>query len=230
MAHVLKAYLLGFATEPQATAQATESSRGRGLPMDEREASHLAILDQLLKGNWTAAAVAMHLHNVQYPRDLVALQAGHLMDFFRASARDLRDRIARALPRWSAVHARVQHRARHVRLRSGGERRLRAGRGRRPRGNRRRTLRLLGHHAVAHVMEMQGRAQDGIGWMVAREPYWAGDDNFFKVHNWWHRALCHLDLGQADECFACTTAPSGGAAAPSRSTSSMPPPCSGGSP
>ena len=55
------------------------------------------------------------------------------------------------------------------------------------------------HHAVAHVMEMQGRAQDGIGWMMAREPYWAADDNFFKVHNWWHRALCHLDLGQADE-------------------------------
>jgi hypothetical protein len=48
-------------------------------------------------------------------------------------------------------------------------------------------------------MEMQGRAQDGIGWMVAREPYWAAEDNFFKVHNWWHRALCHLDLGQRDE-------------------------------
>jgi hypothetical protein len=44
-------------------------------------------------------------------------------------------------------------------------------------------------------MEMQGRAQDGIGWMIAREPYWSGDDNFFKVHNWWHRALYHLDLG-----------------------------------
>jgi hypothetical protein len=48
-------------------------------------------------------------------------------------------------------------------------------------------------------MEMQGRAQDGIGWMAAREPYWASDDNFFKVHNWWHRALCHLDLGQVEE-------------------------------
>jgi hypothetical protein len=48
-------------------------------------------------------------------------------------------------------------------------------------------------------MEMQGRAQDGVGWAAVREPYWAGDDNFFKVHNWWHRALFHLDLGQVDE-------------------------------
>jgi len=46
---------------------------------------------------------------------------------------------------------------------------------------------------------MQGRAEDGIGWMRMREPHWSGDDNFFKVHNWWHTALYHLDLGQADE-------------------------------
>jgi hypothetical protein len=27
-----------------------------------------------------------------------------------------------------------------------------------------------------------------------REPYWAAEDNFLKVHNWWHRALCHIEL------------------------------------
>lgn len=63
------------------------------------------------------------------------------------------------------------------------------------------------HHAVAHVMEMQGRAEDGIGWMIAREPHWSGDDNFFKVHNWWHRALYHLDLGQAREVLALYDGP-----------------------
>ena len=44
--------------------------------MDEREASHLAVLGQLLQGNWTAAALAMHLHNAQYPRDLVPFRPG----------------------------------------------------------------------------------------------------------------------------------------------------------
>jgi hypothetical protein len=56
-------------------------------------------------------------------------------------------------------------------------------------------------------MEMQGRAEDGIGWMIAREPYWSGDDNFFKVHNWWHRALYHMDLGQIDEALALYDGP-----------------------
>jgi hypothetical protein len=63
-------------------------------------------------------------------------------------------------------------------------------------------LECWAHHAVAHVMEMQGRAQDGIGWMIAREPHWSGDDNFFKVHNAWHGALCHLELGQTDAVLA----------------------------
>ena len=61
------------------------------------------------------------------------------------------------------------------------------------------------HHAVAHVMEMQGRPEDGIGWMITREAHWGAQDNFFKVHNWWHRALFHLDVGQMDEALALPT-------------------------
>jgi tetratricopeptide (TPR) repeat protein len=63
------------------------------------------------------------------------------------------------------------------------------------------------HHAVAHVMEMQGRTEDGIGWMIARERDWSGDDNFFKVHNWWHRALYHLDLNEIEEALALYDGP-----------------------
>jgi tetratricopeptide (TPR) repeat protein len=199
MAHVLKAYLLGLATEPQASAQAVGIVAGaRALPMDERERSHVEALDRLLKGNWTAAALALDFHNARYPRDLLALQAGHLMDFYRASARDLRDRIARILPQWApstpgyglvlGMYAfGLEEAGDYARAEELGRQAIDVD-----------PLDCWAHHAVAHVMEMQGRAQDGIGWSTAREPYWAGDDNFFKVHNWWHRALCHLDLGQTE--------------------------------
>jgi hypothetical protein len=200
MGHALKAYLLGLATEPQATAQAAEIVAGASqLPMDDRERSHLTILAQLLRGNWTQAAVAADFHSIEYPHDLLAIQAGHLVDFFRAGARDLRDRLARVLPRWTAstpgrsillgMYAfGLEETGDYARAEAVGREALDGD-----------PYDCWAHHAVAHVMEMQGRAQDGIGWAVAREPYWAGDDNFFKVHNWWHRALCHLDLGQADE-------------------------------
>src|SRR5262245_23903095 len=174
MARVLKAYLLGLATEPLASAQAVEVMKGvRGLSMDEREASHVAALDRLLAGNWIAAAVTLDFHNAAYPRDLLGLQAGHLIDFFRASARGLRDRIARALPQWprSMPGRGIVLGMYAFGLEETGDY------GRAEEFGRQATdvepLDCWAHHAVAHVMEMQGRAQDGVAWMIDRERYWA---------------------------------------------------------
>ncbi|HUF46841.1 MAG TPA: tetratricopeptide repeat protein, partial [Vicinamibacterales bacterium] len=214
-AYLLKAFILALATEPAATAEAARIAADvRALPLDDREASQLRILDRLLQGNWVAAANAMDFHNMRYPLDLAALQAGHLMDFFRGSARDLRDRIARALPFWSAdvpgYHAVLGMYA--FGLEEAGDYARAEETGRRAIDIE--PLDCWAHHAVAHVMEMQGRAEDGIGWMVSREPHWAGDNNFFKVHNWWHRALCHLDIGQLDQVWALYDGPIRGSRSP----------------
>jgi hypothetical protein len=207
-AHLLKGFILALATEPAANADAvTIAATVRAMPLNEREASQLAILDQLVEGNWVAAASAMDFHNMRYPRDLVALQAGHLMDFYRGNARDLRDRIARALAHWTpdipGYHALLGMHA--FGLEESGDYARGEDVGRRAIDLE--PLDCWAHHAVAHVMEIQGRAEDGIGWMVAREPYWSGDTNFFKVHNFWHRALCHLDLGQMDQVWALYDGP-----------------------
>lgn len=208
MAHIMKAHLFALATEPEATRAAKDIlSKLKTMRLSEREASHVAALDLLVEGNWNAAAVALDRHSMLHPHDLVALQSGHLMDFYRANARDLRDRIARALPKWSAdmpgysillgMHS--------FGLEETGDYRRAEEAGRRAVDLQ--PLDCWAHHAVAHVMEMQGRAEVGIGCMIAREPHWSGDDNFFKVHNWWHRSLYHLDLGQADEVFALYDGP-----------------------
>jgi len=208
MAHILQAYLFALATEPEAAAGAALILKWvKRLSLDDREASHVDALDRLLAGDWTAAAVALDHHNAAYPHDLVAVQAGHLMDFYRANARNLRDRIARVLPKWSAdlpgysvllgMYAfGLEETGDYARAEDVGREAI-----------ARQPLDCWAHHAVAHVMEMQGRAQDGIGWMAAREPHWSGDDNFFRVHNWWHKALYHLDLGQADEAIALYDGP-----------------------
>ncbi|MFO1038676.1 MAG: tetratricopeptide repeat protein [Geminicoccaceae bacterium] len=208
MAHILKAHLFGLATEPAATGAAREIvAELMSMPLSDREASHAAALDLLLAGRWTGAAAALDRHNAAYPHDLVALQSGHLMDFYRASARGLRDRIARALPKWTpdvpgysillGMHAfGLEETGDYARAEAVGRQAVDM----RPQDS-------WAHHAVAHVMEMQGRAEDGIGWMIAREPHWSGDDNFFRIHNWWHHALYHLDLGQGDEVLALYDGP-----------------------
>ncbi|WP_163558008.1 tetratricopeptide repeat protein [Halomonas sp. NO4] len=208
MARLARAYLFALATEPDAAAIArTDLAAIKGSRLNDREASHAAALEQLLAGEWSAAGLALDRHNLRYPHDLLALQAGHLIDFYRANARNLRDRLARVLPRWSSdmpghsialgMYAfGLEETGDYARAEETGRQALDG-----------QPLDCWAHHAVAHVMEMQGRAQDGIGWMRAREPYWSGDDNLFKVHNWWHLALCYLDLGQTDEALALYDGP-----------------------
>ncbi len=200
MAHIAKAHLFALATEPEAAVEARTVVDGlRAFSLDDRETSHVAALDHVLKGNWTAAAVSLDHHNMRFPHDLLALQVGHLMDFYRASARDLRDRIARTLPKWSpdmpgyslllGMYAfGLEEAGEYARAEDSGRAALDI-----------QPLDCWAHHAVAHVMEMQGRAEDGIGWMKAREDLWTGDDNFFQVHNWWHNALYHLDIGKTSD-------------------------------
>ncbi len=208
MAHILKAYLYGVATEPDAAVAARAFvDTAKTLPLNEREASLIAASEQLLRGNWTAAGIALDYHNTAYPLDLIGLQCGHLIDFYRASARNLRDRIARVLPKWSpevpgysillGMYAfGLEECGHYQRAEEEGRRAVEL-----------QPLDCWAHHAVAHVMEMQGRAEDGIGWMSARESCWSGVDNFFRVHNWWHLALYHLELGQVDKALALYDGP-----------------------
>jgi tetratricopeptide (TPR) repeat protein len=58
-----------------------------------------------------------------------------------------------------------------------------------------------GLHAVAHVLDMTGRAQDGLEWLEGREASWAHCNNF-RFHVWWHKALMQLDLGHYDAALA----------------------------
>lgn len=176
MAHILKAHLFGLTTEPAATKEAKAIlGTVKSLRLSDREASHVAALDLLLAGEWTAAAIALDRHNANHPHDIVALQSGHLMDFYRGNARSLRDRIARVLPKWSAdapgypvllgMHAfGLEETGDYGRAEDVGRRAVDL-----------QPLDCWAHHAVAHVMEMQGRAEDGIDWMTAREPHWSGE-------------------------------------------------------
>ena len=48
-------------------------------------------------------------------------------------------------------------------------------------------------HAVTHVIEMQGRIDEGIGWLTSREADWATPDNAFAPHNCVDLALPHME-------------------------------------
>ncbi len=209
MAHLARAWCFALATEPAAAEAARLAIAAlEGRTLDDRSSGHMAAITAALAGEWTLAARRIERHSLAFPRDLIALQAGHLIDFLRADARTLRDRIARALPHWQGVPGQslllgmhafgLEEAGDYARAEAAGRDAVAAD----PRD-------CWAHHAVGHVMEMQGRPADGLAWIAGREAHWGAEENFFKVHNWWHQALCHLELDQPDQALALFDGPIG---------------------
>jgi len=199
MAHALKAWMFLLGTEPGGFEPARAAyETAKSLAGTAREQGHVAAIGQVLENRWWAASQTMAQVAVDNPHDALALQVGHSIDFFTGNARMLRDRIARALPEWDprmpGYHALLGMHAFGLEECGDYARAERQGK---------RAVELdardsWAQHAVAHVMEMQGRQADGIAWMRAAPDNWTRD-SFFAVHNWWHLALCHLDLGEVEE-------------------------------
>jgi len=146
--------------------------------------------------------------SIDYPHDMLALQAGQQIDFFTGDARMLRDRIARVLPDWSpevpGYHALLGLYA--FGLEETGDYRLAERYGRE-------AIALQpddawAQHAVAHVLEMQGRREEGIAWMRGN-PAWQ-QDSMLAVHNWWHLSLHHIELDDCDAALALFDGPVNG--------------------
>jgi tetratricopeptide (TPR) repeat protein len=208
MAYLGKAWVFAVANDPGLLAQAKALvDTARSLALNEREQAHLAALSHLVQGARAAAVAVLDRHLMRYPFDLVAHQAAALVDGFLGRFHWVRDRSARALPFWStdqpgyatllAFHAFGAEEAGDY---ARAEDESRAAAELEP-------LSFWPHHTVAHVMEMTGRAEDGLGWMAAREALWSGPGHLNEVHIWWHKALFHLELGQYDAALAIYDGP-----------------------
>jgi tetratricopeptide (TPR) repeat protein len=202
MAQVFLGYLHAAGTDA-ATLPAARAyhAAAAALPANEREAGHVAALGAMVEGRFAGAAALLAKVSEQYPRDALALQIGQLLDFLTGDAVMLRDRIGRARPHWTTdmpgYHAVLGLHA--FGLEETGDYAAAEAAGRaaidlEPRNS-------WAQHAVAHVLEMQDRREEGVAWMRDDLARWTGD-SYFQVHNWWHLALFHLGLGDTDAVLA----------------------------
>ncbi len=56
---------------------------------------------------------------------------------------------------------------------------------------------IWGAHAVAHVLLMQGRHDEGVDWLQGLQGNWQ-HTNQMKFHLWWHQCLFHLERREYD--------------------------------
>jgi hypothetical protein len=196
IAHCLQAakLVLGGGPLPNAALSATLRVLDDLAPgANERERRHAAAARAWLDGDAELALERYGAIVIDYPRDGLALQVAHALDFRLGHREMLRDRIAEVLPHWDAgvpgygyvlgMYA--------FGLEENGDY-VRAER------IARESLRLEPEnanaiHVIAHVMEMQGRAAEGIAWLESTRAIWAGSVGY-AVHISWHLALFHIDL------------------------------------
>lgn len=162
---------------------------------NERERRHFAAARAWLDGDLHRASNLYGSIVIDYPRDLLALQVAHVLDFYLGQQRMLRDRVAQVLPDWDesvpgfgyvlgmlAFGLEEMNHFEHAE--AAGRRALALGR-----------HDAWAVHAVTHVYEMNGKTDAGIAWLESRIEDWA-PGNGLACHNFWHMGLFLLHEGK----------------------------------
>jgi hypothetical protein len=195
LAHAMRAGALATATDKAFEDEALKSQKaaqalaGRA---NEREQLHIAASGAWLGGDLGAGVELWGRASMLNPHDLTALQFAHAGDFFLGYSHMLRDRVARVMPKWSRdvpgfgfVHGMYA-----FGLEESGEYAAAERHGRDAVAINKEDG--WAAHAVAHVLEMQGRAKEGVDYLAATAAGWEPGSGF-AYHLWWHKALFHLD-------------------------------------
>jgi tetratricopeptide (TPR) repeat protein len=201
MGHVLVGYLalLPLDTGRIATARdALRRSRPHLRDATHRERLHVVALSYWIEGDLDRALSVWESILAAHPHDLLAFRLHHNTAFWHGLPHQMHKISEIILPYWSAdlpgyatVLACNAFALEECGYYLAAEQAARSALDHHP-GN------LWATHALTHVMEMQGRRDEGIRFLKKVESHW-GPANHFKHHLWWHRAMFHLERRELDE-------------------------------
>ncbi len=198
----IRGYFLQLFANPVLALKAQQALAAAERAMAEhgatgREQIHVTALGAWCAGDMARAAALLENILVEHPRDVLAVRLAHFLHFYIGGGRQMRDSVARVLHGWDdgvPGHGFVMGMYAFG-LEESGEFAAAEAAGRR--AVEINPADIWAVHAVAHVMEMQGRLREGIDWIGGLEKSWDACNNF-RYHVWWHRALFHLELGEHD--------------------------------
>jgi tetratricopeptide (TPR) repeat protein len=197
LAHCLKGCLL-MLTYKQANVAVAAASAGAARRCMEagatpRERQHLDALDAWIAGDVEGATAIWEAILAAHPRDVVAFRLAHFLYFWLGQPSEMLASVQRIAPHWGAdvpghgaVLASLCFAFEECGHYTGAEAAGRAAIDADP-------ANIWAAHGVAHVMEMQGRREEGVAWIEALQARW-NDANNLRHHLWWHAAMYHLEL------------------------------------
>ena len=210
MAQTLKGYfaMLAFnlASVPSAR-KALETARGLSQNTTRREQAHVTALAHWIEGDIDATLATWEQILADNPLDVLAFRLHHFLAFWYGRPEIMVAQADRTYQRWSPELAGWSSllACRCFAHEEAGNYAVAEAAGRDAIALD--ASDLWAAHGVAHVLEMQGRREEGIAWLAGLEPNWENGNNL-KHHLWWHRGLYHFErrefaevLGLYDRCF-----------------------------
>ena len=168
---------------------------------NDRERAHMAAIEAWSGRQFHRASELYGRILFDHPRDIVAMQFAHQIDFLLGQQTMLRDRVQHILPAWSETDPEYGY---LLGMQAFGlEECGHYGRAEET-GKRAVTLNpydAWAYHAVAHVFEMEGRTEEGIHWLSGSAENWS-PRNMIAYHNWWHLGLYHLEKNETATVIA----------------------------
>ncbi|MBT4490048.1 MAG: tetratricopeptide repeat protein [Rhodospirillaceae bacterium] len=206
MALITRGYFFHLFANPALARKAVDSAQaaeqaiaGRGA--NQRETWHLSALQAWNRGEMRQCVDIWERILLRYPHDALTIRLTNFMHFYVNGGAAMRQSSARVIGAWDedrpdygyilGVYAFSNEEAGdYAAAEAAGKRAVEIN-----------AKDIWATHAVAHVMEMQGRQDEGIAWLDRLNPEWAELNNF-KFHTWWHLAMYHLEKGRFDTVLA----------------------------
>jgi tetratricopeptide (TPR) repeat protein len=168
-----------------AAVQKAQQYRVRGT---RREQLYIDAIAAWSKGNIPQAIAKQEAIVDQFPTDLIALQQAQYHYFYQGNKAGLLNVAEKAFPKnqgkpyiYGMLAFGLEQCDRHEEAEMLGRQALIMNRND-----------PWAQHAVAHVMEAQGRVVEGIAWMEHFTDTWENCSSMLYTHNWWHLALYYL--------------------------------------
>ena len=182
-------------------AQSLSAAQAAEPGMTERERLYVGTLKALSEGQLGAAVATYETILAHHPTDLLARRLAQMELFWLGESNWSAEISARIAPQWSeqvpGYGQFLSCRAFDFEETFEFEQAEWAGRA----AVEIDPTDVWGAHAVAHVLIMQGRYEEGVAWLDGLKDNWA-DANQMSLHLWWHRCLFHLELGEVEDVIS----------------------------
>jgi len=200
LAQILRGYFILLAFNQQQLPAAVEAARAAKTGIaatTAREQQHFAALEAWIAGDLDRALQIWEQILTAHPRDVLAFRLAHFNNFWLGRPEAMRASVDRVESQWSPALPgygtllsckcfAYEECGDYAAAEPAGRTAIEID-----------AEDLWGTHALAHVMEMQGRTEEGIAFLEQMAPHWHSANNLAH-HLWWHRALYHYEQREFD--------------------------------